>query len=77
MAAIHPLFTAMTFEPEVVQAMGMAFDLACKQLQDTGQSDLVKENLAKRIIELANRGVTDPVELCKGALIALGKDKVG
>jgi hypothetical protein len=73
MAAIHPLFTAMTFEPEVVQAMGMAFDLACKQLQDTGQSDL----LAKRIIELANRGVTDHVELCKGALIALGKDKVG
>jgi hypothetical protein len=71
MAAIHPLFAAMTFEPETLQAMGRAFDLACEQLPDTGQSDLVKEVLAKRIIELANRGVTDPVELCKGALTAL------
>jgi hypothetical protein len=73
MAAIHPLFTSMAFAPEVVQVMGVAFDLACEQLQDSGQSDLVKEVLAKRIIELANRGVTEPAELCKHALRALEK----
>ena len=67
MAAIHPLFAAMTFEPEVLQAMGKAFDLACERLQDTGQSEIVKEVLAKRIMDLANRGVTDPVELCTHA----------
>jgi hypothetical protein len=77
MATIHPLFTSMTFAPEVLQAMGTAFDLACEQLRDTGQSDLVKEVLAKRIIDLANRGVTNPVDLCEHALKAFQKDKFG
>jgi hypothetical protein len=71
MATINPLFASQTFEPETLQAMGTAFDLACEQLQDTGQSDIVKEVLARRIIELANSGVTDPVQLCKHAVSAL------
>jgi hypothetical protein len=75
MAAIHPLFASMTFEPEVLQAMGKAFDLA--RLQDTGQSELVKEVLAKRIIDLAHRGVIDPVMLYKHALRGVEKEEPG
>jgi hypothetical protein len=74
MAAVHPLFASMAFEPEVLQAMGKAFDLACERLQDTGQSELVKEVLATRIIDLAHRGVIDPVMLYKHALRGLEKE---
>jgi hypothetical protein len=77
MTAIHPLFASMTFDPEVLQAMGKAFDLACERLQDTGQSELIKEVLAKRIIDLANRGVIDPVMLYKHALRGLEKEESG
>ena len=36
--------------------MGEAFDAACEGLQDGGQPDLVREIIAKRIIEAAKKG---------------------
>ena len=44
------------FDDEATRIMGEAFDAACKGLQDGGQPDLVREIIAKRIIEAAQKG---------------------
>jgi hypothetical protein len=41
-------------------------------LHDNGQPDLVRQIIAKRIIEVARKGERDPDELCARALRALG-----
>ena len=41
-------------------------------LHDLGQPDLVREIIARRIIEVARDGVRDPNELCAQALKAFG-----
>ena len=51
--------------------MGEAFDRAC-YLHDLGQPDLIREIIARRIIEVACDGERDPNELCAQALKALG-----
>ena len=43
-----------------------------KGLQDGGQPDLVREIIAKRIIEAAEKGERDPVRLRDAGLAALG-----
>jgi hypothetical protein len=43
--------------------------------RDLGQPDLVREILARRIIEVARTGECDPDELCARALQALGFGK--
>jgi hypothetical protein len=60
MVATDVLFREEAFAPEIVSAMGTAYELVCRALHDRGQPDVVKEIIAKRIIELAHRGVTDP-----------------
>jgi hypothetical protein len=52
--------------------MGKAFDLACQCLYDSAQHNLVRQIIAKRIIEVARKGERDPDELCARALQALG-----
>jgi hypothetical protein len=72
MATIHPLFRDTAFEPGVVQTMAEAFDKACSWLHDLGQPPLIKEIIARRIIEVAQTGERDPDELCRRALKAIG-----
>lgn len=60
---ITPFLTGQAFDPEVVRAMSMAFDNVCKSLGLHGRSDPASEVVAKKIIELAQRGVRDPVAL--------------
>jgi len=57
---------------DTTHAMGEAFERACKALHDMGQPDIVKEIIAKRIIETAKTGEHDPARLCERALAALG-----
>jgi hypothetical protein len=52
-----------------------AFDAVCKHLDDTGQPALVREIIAKRIIEAARTGERDPVRLRDAGLAALGYDR--
>jgi hypothetical protein len=60
-------------EHDVIAAISEAFDAACKQLDDTGQPDLVLEIIADRIVAAANTGERDPVRLRKAALLGLGE----
>ena len=72
MATIIPFLQGTSFPPEVVTVLGDAYDRACRSLHDTGQPDLVREVIAKRIIKLAKNGERDPRTLCEEALKALG-----
>ncbi len=72
MTAILPFFQGTAFEPEVCQGLGEAFERACQSLHDVGQPDIVKEVIAKRIIELARCGERDPERLCEQALQGFG-----
>jgi hypothetical protein len=56
------------FEPEVVAAMSHAFDDVCKDLTDTGQPQIAREIIARRIIAAARFGEHDPVRLREAAL---------
>ena len=71
-AAVIPFFQDASFDPETTLIMGHAFECACKALQDLGQPDIVKEVIAKRIIEIAQTGERDADQLCLQALTALG-----
>jgi hypothetical protein len=74
MASVLP-FVKSDFDDEATRLMGEAFDAACEGLQDTGQAALVREIIAKRIIEAARKGERDPVRLRSAGLAALGDDR--
>jgi hypothetical protein len=63
------------FDDDATRRMGEAFDAACRDLGDTGQPTLVREIIAKRIIEAAKNGERDPERLCNAGLAALGLDR--
>jgi hypothetical protein len=60
------------FDPEATAAMTAAYGKACESMRDWGQPDVLKEVIAKRIIDAASRGERDPGQLCEEALKSLG-----
>ena len=60
------------FDPEVVAALTTAYRRATDQLRRDGYTDLVRDIIAKRIIDSAQQGERDPDRLCRSALAALG-----
>jgi len=56
------------FGPEEIAAMSEAFEAALKELHDAGQSNVVREVIAGRIIAAARFGERDPVRLLEAAL---------
>jgi hypothetical protein len=60
------------FDPEATAALTAAYRKACQSMHDWGQPDIIKETIAKRILEIASRGEPDPDELCERALKSLG-----
>ena len=60
-------------DDQATQAMGEAFEAACKVLDEAEQSSVVYEAVAKRIIEIAKSGERDPSQLRKRALTAFGQ----
>jgi hypothetical protein len=74
MARVIPLFhpRISAFDPEVTRAMGEAFDQAYRSLLDGGQSDVGKDTVARRIVEVAQTGERDTERLRDRALFGLG-----
>jgi hypothetical protein len=64
------------FDDATTRIMGEAFDAACKELHDTGQSAVVQEAMAKRIVAAARRGERDVTRLRNAALAARRKDRL-
>jgi hypothetical protein len=64
------------FGPEVVAAMAAAFEDVCKTVEASGRSDLARETIAIKIIELARAGEADPVVLREMALSEFGLSRL-
>jgi hypothetical protein len=64
-----------SYDPETLEALGKAYDRALASLHDAGQPHVVREVIAKRIIEAARKGERDPAKLCAVALAAFNSDK--
>ena len=72
MSLIVPIFRDSGFDAEATGALGKAYDIACRALHPKGQPPVVQEILAKKIIEVAQRGERDPDRLAAIALANLG-----
>lgn len=67
---------ADSFGPEILEALGKAYDMALASLHDVGQPHVVREALARRIIRAAQKGEHNPAKLCAIALAAFNSDKL-
>jgi len=72
MTSITPFLSQHAFDPEITKLMGQAYDAAFGELGDRTPPALLKEIIAKRIIEAAEQGERDPKRLCASALDSLG-----
>ena len=71
MNKIIQLFQDTAFDPELIQLMGQAYDKACQAMHESGQPAIVREIIAKKILQAANKGERDPGKLCEQALRAV------
>ena len=60
------------YGPEAIAAMAAAFDDVCKAIEAAGRSDVTRDTLALKIIDLARNGESDAVVLREMALTELG-----
>src|SRR5438874_1904571 len=67
---IRPFLKNAAFGPEVISAMSAAFEDVCKEA--SGHSNVTKETIAAKIIQLAQGGETDPIILREMMLSELG-----
>jgi hypothetical protein len=73
--SIHPYLKDAVFDPTAIDAMAMAFDDICKSLQVESDAQLVREVIAKQVIELALHGERDPKKLQAEALKAMNLEQ--
>jgi hypothetical protein len=71
MGLILPFVPRCVFDDVATRVMGEAFDAACEELGDMGRPHLVREGMAKRIIEVARAGERDVRRLREAALAGL------
>ena len=69
---IRPFLKGAIFDTEIVSAMGTAFEDVCKALEASGRTDVTKEIVAIKIIQLARGGETHPIVLREKVLSQLG-----
>jgi hypothetical protein len=68
---VYPLFRHSAFEPDTIDAMEAAFEAALRELGVSDRADPRAETVAKRIIELVQRGERDPERLRERAVGSL------
>jgi len=71
---ITPFLQSQAFDPELVAAMGQAFDSACAALGLSDRGDRINELIAQKIIKLAQTGLRNPMALSSAALKELKTD---
>jgi hypothetical protein len=71
---ITPFLRGQAFDPELVEAMGVAFLDTCDALGLTGRADPITKLVADKIIELAERGLRNPTTMQAMAVKELKSD---
>jgi hypothetical protein len=71
---IHPFLANQSFDPDVIGEMSAALDEVCKALGLSVVDDPATRLIARKIIELAQRGVRDAATLSAHALRELNGD---
>lgn len=69
---IYRLLQNLPMGPEEVNRMTTAFDKALLTIGIKDRSDPMAEMIAKKIVEIAQTGVRDPVEISAQAIRELG-----
>jgi hypothetical protein len=69
--SIVPFVPRVVFDDAATRIMGEAFDAACEEIRSAGQPFIVREIMAKRIIDAARAGERDVSRLRDAALLAL------
>jgi hypothetical protein len=65
---ITPFLHGRVFDPEAIRAMGVAFQDVCRRLHLADKEDRATEMVAQKVIEIAQKGVRDPVQLTNAVL---------
>jgi hypothetical protein len=69
--AIYRLLQDSAFEPEVIELMSAAYELALMLIELKDRDDPLTETIARYIIESAQTGERDPQKMCSAALARL------
>jgi len=67
---IKPFLPNISFSPEIITLMAVAFEKVCYSLHSSGER-VVEEIVAKKIIELTQRGERDPIRMKEETLKSL------
>ena len=68
---VYRLYRNRAFEPEAISVMTSAYAEVCRTLGLSESDDRDTNIVANKVIEYAQRGVGDPVQLCDRVLQAL------
>lgn len=78
--AIVPLLAQAAFDPEFIETLVSAYEDAWRQVEESGSAfaspryrRAAQEIVAKRIIEMAQRGEREPVKLAGDAVAYLAR----
>ena len=66
---ISPALVGQSFGAEQLQAMGVAYEHACRELGLTDTNDRLTEIVATKIIDAARAGETDPDRLYDAVMV--------
>jgi hypothetical protein len=69
---IHHVLSRVVFGPEEIRDLAAAYDQVLRKLSLVERSDPFTELIAKKIVELGQRGVRDPDQLTQLTLTELG-----
>jgi hypothetical protein len=76
-APITPFLRGQAFDPETVKAIGNALITTCEMLCVSERDDTSIQLVARKIIELAQRGLKSPTELHLAAMKEFESDPGG
>ena len=62
---IFQLMQDWAFDPDAMQAVMLAFAMACREMNATETSSVIKDMIARRIVGHAQRGERDADRLCR------------
>ena len=71
---ITPFLRGQAFDPETVEAMGKAFVMTCRTFGLIDRRDAMTNLVAAKIIELAQRGLKNPLALHLAAMAEFESD---